>query len=41
MQPRAITQTTPNLITTMTVTDIKVSASTDDARFSRPKTGGL
>jgi hypothetical protein len=38
--PRVITQTTPNLITTMTVTDIKVSPATDDARFSRPKTGG-
>jgi hypothetical protein len=25
----------------MTVRDIKVSSSTDDARFSRPKTGGL
>jgi hypothetical protein len=41
MQPRVITQTTPNLITTMTVRDIKVSSSTDDARFSRPRTGGL
>jgi hypothetical protein len=39
-QPRVITQTTPNLITTMTVTDMKLSSATDDARFARPKIGG-
>jgi hypothetical protein len=35
--PFEIKQTTPQVLTTMTIADIKPNASIDDARFARPK----
>ena len=38
--PRAVTQTTATVRTTLTVTDIKNAAESDDSRFDRPKGPG-
>jgi hypothetical protein len=38
--PRVVTQTTWSIITTVTISNITSGTSGDDARFSKPKSGG-